>query len=111
MRAAEVSQSPVGETQPHPFAGCVLVAPDGRTLAGAWQRAQVGMRACSGPGTTLAQQGCGRLCNRADPMGNLTGPLLCAAAGLVGPVKQNFKQPAKTFVAASLSAGSSRELT
>lgn len=41
MRAAELSQSPVGETQPHPYAGCVLVAADGRVLAEAWQRAQV----------------------------------------------------------------------
>lgn len=41
MRAAEVSQSPVGETQPHPYAGCVLVAADGCTLAEASQRAQV----------------------------------------------------------------------
>lgn len=40
QRAAEVSQQPLGETQPHPYAGCVLVSAAGVPLAEAAHRAQ-----------------------------------------------------------------------
>ncbi|GFR49391.1 hypothetical protein Agub_g11443 [Astrephomene gubernaculifera] len=38
--AARLSESAAGVTQPHPNAACILVAPDGRRLAGTYQRAQ-----------------------------------------------------------------------
>ncbi len=41
QRAAELSQLPIGQTQPHPYAGCVLVGPQGQRLAEASQWAQV----------------------------------------------------------------------
>ncbi|GLC48449.1 hypothetical protein PLESTB_000099000 [Pleodorina starrii] len=38
--AAKLSESASGVTQPHPNMACILVSPDGRTLAEAYQRAQ-----------------------------------------------------------------------
>ena len=40
LRAAAVSQQPIGQTQPHPYAGCVLVSAAGVPLAEASQWAQ-----------------------------------------------------------------------
>ncbi|KAI8473699.1 MAG: dihydrofolate reductase-like domain-containing protein [Monoraphidium minutum] len=39
VEAAELAGASAGLTQPHPNAACVLVAPDGRTVASAFQRA------------------------------------------------------------------------
>lgn len=41
LRAAEVSQASMGQTQPHPYAGCVLVSSEGLPLVEASQWAQV----------------------------------------------------------------------
>ena len=46
QRAAELSQQPIGQTQPHPYAGCVLVGPQGQRLAEASQWAQVRAWCC-----------------------------------------------------------------